>query len=308
MQKLLGLFGRIRQTLIRGVVRLCAALLGSRSLTRNLMFRKLLFDSMPKGSLLLAQAGNELFAVHVGDKAIGRDIYIHGAFDVGKLEAVLRILGESRRNDLLIDVGANIGPICIPAIKRGFFRKAIAFEPDPRNFNLLNANIHLNHLGGSIDARNLALGARDGEVVALSLSEDNFGDHRICVEPGTGTGSRASRKTIFVQSETLDSQVRLASPDNALLWLDTQGHEGFVLAGARALLESRVPLVLEFWPGGMAGTESFSNMKRVLCGAGYEYFIDLNAPTNRVALSAESLEALYRSVGEAGAFTDILVR
>lgn len=298
----------VRQTLIQGVVRLCAAALGWRPLTRNVMFRKLMFDSMPQGSRLLAQTGNEIFAVHVGDRAIGREIYIHGAFDLAKLEAVLRILGEGRHNDLLIDVGANIGPICIPAVKRRLFKKAIAFEPDPRNFDLLNANIHLNHLGGSIDARNLALGDRDGAVVTLTLSEDNYGDHRVCVDSGTGTGSLASRKTISVQSETLDSQVRLASPNNALLWMDTQGHEGFILKGAKALLESRIPLVLEFWPAGMAGTESFPAMKRALCDAGYEYFIDLNAPTNRVALSEESLEALYRSVGEAGAYTDILVR
>jgi len=34
-----------------------------------------------------------------------------------------------------------------------------------------------------------------------------------------------------------------------LVWLDVQGHEGEVLAGARTLLESRVPVVMEYSSG-----------------------------------------------------------
>ncbi len=33
----------------------------------------------------------------------------------------------------LIDIGANIGTICIPAVKCGLFDRAIAIEPEPLN-------------------------------------------------------------------------------------------------------------------------------------------------------------------------------
>ncbi len=40
--------------------------------------------------------------------------------------------------------------------------------------------------------------------------------------------------------------------DVKYIWVDTQGHEGFVLDGAKKLLQSRkIPLFIEFWPDEM---------------------------------------------------------
>ena len=48
--------------------------------------------------------------------------------------------------DIFLDIGANIGVICIPAVSRGLVEEAIAIEPESENFKLLKLNISLNNL------------------------------------------------------------------------------------------------------------------------------------------------------------------
>ena len=72
----------------------------------------------------------------------------------------LRILGKKHKKKTLIDIGANIGSISIPALARGFFRNAIVFEPEIKNYRVLIANIYLNKLENKIRSINLALSNR----------------------------------------------------------------------------------------------------------------------------------------------------
>jgi hypothetical protein len=39
--------------------------------------------------------------------------------------------------------------------------------------------------------------------------------------------------------------------DIAIVWIDVQGYEGYVFAGARTLLATGVPVVSEIWPYGI---------------------------------------------------------
>ena len=106
----------------------------------NRWVRTILFDTANSNKFLLAHSKFETFLVSTNDKVIGRDIYVNGSFDFIKLKKTLKILGGQLDPELLIDIGANIGTICIPAIKRGLFNSGIAFEPGPLNFSLLNTN------------------------------------------------------------------------------------------------------------------------------------------------------------------------
>lgn len=60
------------------------------------------------------------------------------------------------RNDILFDVGANIGLYSIFASKQGI-KKVIAFEPEALNFALLNQNIFLNNEQDRIVPLNVGL-------------------------------------------------------------------------------------------------------------------------------------------------------
>jgi len=57
--------------------------------------------------------------------------------------------------DLLFDIGANIGLYSIYAAKNNI--RVIAFEPESQNYALINKNIHLNKLHSNILCLNIAL-------------------------------------------------------------------------------------------------------------------------------------------------------
>jgi FkbM family methyltransferase len=278
--------------LIYGSLLTLVRLLGPRAL-RGRLATRLRWDTAQRSSLLLVD-GAEIFVVAAGDQTIGREVFLKGQpFDFDKFELVARLL---RQRTLLVDVGANIGTICIPAVRRGLFERAIAIEPEPLNFSLLSANIHLNRLGNQIEAHQTALGAKDGESLSFVLSADNFGDHRASAVQIQGATT--------VPSNTFDSVVG-ALPPGSLIWMDTQGFEGFVLAGALRALEDLPPLVIEFCPQFIARTDALDLLKTAL--ARYPTFYDLNASAlEPKAFTPEVLDAIYSKLGQDGSYTDLL--
>lgn len=271
-------------------------------------FRAGVFDAAPPGSLLLSGAGPERFLVSVDDRAIGREAYVRGGFDFAKFEQALSLLPGGFERDLLVDVGANIGTICIPAVKRRLFARAVAIEPEPFNFSLLTCNLHVNGVAQRIATHHVALGAQAGAELAFELSTDNFGDHRIRVADGDGRLHEAGRQVIRVKCERFDDIVGEIDPNATLVWMDTQGFEGFVLQGAPQALRRRPPLVIEFWPYGMQRTGCYDALKQALLDAGYAAFHDLGTRTGPVPLSADTLDAVRRRLGDGGPFTDLLLQ
>jgi FkbM family methyltransferase len=251
--------------------------------------------------------GEERYLVSSNDKVIGRQAFVAGTFDFDKFKKVCTLIGEDFDRKLLIDIGANIGTICIPAVKRNLFREAIAFEPDLFNYSLLVANIYINNIADRVFPHNLALGANVGEDLVLELSESSYGDHRIRISKVDGLNDEAHRKTIRVQGEPLDSLIDHIDPISTLIWMDTQGFEGFVLKGADRILRTRPPLVIEFWPYGMKRTNSYEQLKESICRAGYEMVFDLNSEAAPAPVSRDAFDILFDRIGEEGEFTDLLI-
>lgn len=276
------------------------------------LFRKALYMSAPPKQLLLANWGSETFLVSSQDQFIGRGTFISGPYDFDKFEKAVSILDSGFRKGLLIDVGANIGTICIAAVKRNIFQRAIAIEPEPFNFSLLTCNVQLNGLAQRIVVHNLALGARAGQELLFELSERNFGDHRIKLSDQPGIDNEESRKTIRVKSEPFDNVIGEVDPSDTLIWMDTQGFEGFVLKGATMALSTQPPLVIEFWPYGLSRSGSYPALRRAVVDAGYKLFYDLNHEHGGkplpVILSAQSLDDLHNRLSETQASTDLLFR
>jgi FkbM family methyltransferase len=280
-----------------------------RALGASRAFREILFDTCGPGKILLASGGSEYFLVSSSDKVIGRDVYCDGQFDFSKFNKALELIGAGFSPDLLLDVGANIGTICIPAIKRGIFKRAESFEPEPRNFALLAANVRLNGLGDKIALHNLALSDTEGGELEFELSEKNYGDHRIRIIDKGGLFDEANREVIRVRCTTLDAfNTAGISANSTLIWMDTQGFEGYILNGARKLLQSRIPMVIEFWPYGMQRSQSYDKLKSALIESGYTSLYDLaDDEPHKVALDAQTLDGLFERLEAEGSFTDILV-
>lgn len=223
--------------------------------------------------LVIADAGLETFIVSTSDLEIGERLFITGHYEFDKVTAALDLVRAERGDRaLLIDVGANFGPVCIPALNRGMFERAVAIEPEPRNAALLRANVALNGLSDRIEVHQVACGDKDGQTLEMELSTTNHGDHRVRMTTAEGQYGEERRSTITIPSATLDSLCPEAGGDS-LLWIDTQGFEGFVLAGAKRILSEKPPIVAEYWPYAMRRAGSFDAFISPV--AHYQKFIDL---------------------------------
>jgi FkbM family methyltransferase len=186
-------------------------------------------------------------------------------------ETVRRVLGrlgwDSLAGRTVLDIGANIGTETVSFIVRHGAERVIAMEPDPENLRFLRANIALNGVQDQVDVHALALSDRD-QTLVFERSADNWGDHRVRVQDPSGPalGGEDARTTIEVQARTLDSLASDGTIDIGavdLAWIDTQGHEAHVLAGASCL--ATIPILTEYWPYGLrraGGLERFSELTR----------------------------------------------
>lgn len=211
-----------------------------------------------RARILTVQTKNGLISFSNADLVIGKGLYIGRAYEFDLMTQVLEHLRRSHhlseRRDLVIDVGAHVGMICIAMLRHGHFREALAFEPFPESFALLERNIGQNGLAGKIRPYRCALSDTAGEL-SLELSESNFGDHRLRRgAAATGELGEERRATVSVPVETLDAVIaREGIPLDriGLLWVDIQGHEAQFFAGARRTLAGGFPVVAEFWPYGI---------------------------------------------------------
>jgi len=226
----------------------------------------------PKEQFLLKNQKNEHFIVHC-DELISTNIYVDGSFDFFKFENVVSIIKKDNNLTTLVDVGANIGPIAIPALTRNFFKEAILIEPEEKNFQVLMANVYLNGLRKKVTAHNIALTDEDNSSVYLEINEDkNYGDHKIL--DGLVTSDTLKEKNIrVVRGETLDKIAPNLKKENSLIWMDAQGYEGIILKGAKQSIEKQIPMVLEFTPFFIEKNGSYDCFKLLLC---YSVVYDLN--------------------------------
>ena len=257
--------------------------------------KKKTFDNQKKGSELLAINNfNEKYIVNSSDTVIGRSLYINGSFEFDTFLHTLEILKNKIKTEILVDIGANIGSICIPAVKRGIFKNCLAIEPEPYNFDLLTKNIFINSLSSKIQTFNVALGQFDNKKIKFELSENNYGDHRIkSNSTEKNYYNEDKRKIIDIKMKRLDTVIQESDPKEILLYMDTQGYEGFVIEGGMNILSKKPPLVIEFWPYGLDKFNSYNLLKKNLIKLNYANCYNLNLKSYIKNLTEDKLDDLY---------------
>lgn len=260
------------------------------SFIENKKIRKTIFDTSEPNTILFSRGAKENFILQSNDQVIGRTVYAtKKPFDFDKLKKVLKIL-KLKKNELLIDVGANIGTICIPAIKRNLFNKAIAFEPEPLNYSLLLSNIIINGCYKKIDSHNIALGNKNRKKLNLQLDDRNKGNHRIIINSKVN-----SKKNVVINSYKLDSFIKNINSLSTLVWIDVQGYETEVLQGAKKLLKKKVAVCVEFSPTFLE-KKKYDIFKNMFIKNGYNFFYNLNLPIKKIALNNVSIDNLYKTL------------
>lgn len=202
-------------------------------------------------SLVVTEEGS--FFYDVNDNSIGRALKAKGTWDADEAQLIKKLV---RPGDQIIDVGANIGwNTVIFAKLTGEAGLVLAYEPDPRNFELLVNNIELNKIGKQTKAYQLALLDTNKDIELGTL-------------PGCSTESRLRLehldlkhfpldKIIFttVQGLTLDCALAKESElkeDIRLLKVDCPGSEINILHGAQQTLERTGCLIVGCKPSLLA--------------------------------------------------------
>lgn len=253
--------------------------------TRIPLLRRAAYDTKPMPYLVVGD--REQYVVSTKDQVIGRELFLHGEFDIQKLESALSILRREGNPTPthLVDVGANIGTIVIPALVRGLAESATAIEPHPDNVRLLHANLALNGVAGRVRVLEQAVGPDADAILLLQESLTNSGNHSI------------GRNGIPVPSTRLDD-VEYPRADS-LLWMDIEGYEGHALRGATQLLAAGIPVVVEFNPELLDASNGFALLREALKD---RLLFDLKKP-HAGPTSLDDLSGQYAG-GES--FTDIL--
>ena len=148
---------------------------------------------------------------------------IHHGGETDYLEAMLAKL---RSDDILFDIGANIGMVSLHA---GKICKTVAFEPDPSFRERLEGNKRLNP-DCVLTVESIAISDSDSSVELFTEGADGN-------SPSLIRGIKS--QSVLVQSRTLDSLIsegRLPRP--SVIKMDIEGAEILALRGGREFLLS----------------------------------------------------------------------
>jgi FkbM family methyltransferase len=212
------------------------------------------------------------FVVSTADRNVGRSLLVKRSRpEFRVLRLAVGLLGaQAVAGRTLVDIGANIGTTTISALRSHGFGAAICCEPEEENFRLLEANLALNGVGSRAQAFRVAVSSEPGRAT-LVLDESSGSLSWIA------RGKVPPARTAEVEVTTLD---RLAADGVidparvALLWIDTEGHEGYVLKSAGSLLERGVPVVMELDSIALA-TRGDPDLVHDLASEHYTYFVDV---------------------------------
>jgi FkbM family methyltransferase len=156
-----------------------------------------------------------------------------------------------RVGDTCLDIGAHIG-VGTLALARlvGPTGCVLAFEPEPGNFALLEANVRLNGYDNVV-LHKAAVSNRQGDAF-LHLSGDNAGGHFL---ENSMNGDCTIPVPTIILDEFLEPNERVD-----FIKLDIQGTETAALQGMKRLLgrQQRGVFIVKFWPAGLlrAGSNS----------------------------------------------------
>jgi FkbM family methyltransferase len=180
--------------------------------------------------LVTADAYGLKFLVPEGDPGVGQALRAHGEFARVLLDVIAQTL-PALGPGAFVDVGANVGAVCLPVAARHPARRVLALEAHRGLSAVLAANALCNGLT-NVEVTHALVGREPGvrtfDTPPLTASVD-FGMLAVAAE-----GDFAERVLV----KTLDE---VAPRDTRLVKIDVEGHELEVIQGARRLVRETRP-------------------------------------------------------------------
>jgi len=150
---------------------------------------------------------------------------------------------KENRNWGLLDIGANIGTIAVPAaqILRQFRLGSVtAVEAVPLHAMILRESMYKNHLDNILLMRN-GISNKTGDIIKIKISKDNRGGSSVI---GLNPSEFSNKETVTAVTVTIDEIYKMYPKrlrDTLILKMDVECYEGYALAGATKFLEEVKP-------------------------------------------------------------------
>jgi FkbM family methyltransferase len=206
-----------------------------------------------------------------------------GTFEPEETQIVIDLLKEV---DIFINIGANIGYYCCHALSMG--KEVIAFEPIARNVHYLITNIKNNGWSNKAQIFPVALGEK---IDILNIWGGDTGASLI-----KGWASIPENYVTQVPINTIDNIIGdKIKGKKALILIDVEGAEYFVLNGAKNLLTNTPSPV---WVIEISRTELQPNLKNPFFLETFKLFFNNNysvftADSNKINLSEFEINEVY---------------
>jgi len=198
-----------------------------------------------------------IYGGRVRFRSTGSVMSLQGYY-VGEIEYHLMryVVSQLRPNMVMLDVGAHHGAfttvVAYELKQRGWKGLIHSFEPDPRNFALLEHNVRSNGLTDYVVLHQQAVADRSGVQTFHMFRQENSAN---TLEGADDVSDFAPDTIVSQQVETVAlDDLRDVLPTVQLIKMDIQGAEPLALEGARdVLVRDRPILVIESVPGHRAG-------------------------------------------------------
>ncbi|USG62850.1 FkbM family methyltransferase [Sneathiella marina] len=178
---------------------------------------------------------------------VGRSVVLHGNWGRTETEKVVAFLEDKEMlsgNGVAMDLGANIGTQTLYLYLTGKFKKVIAVEAAPKNFDFLHANVRVNGWTESIEPHHAAIYTEDG-VINLNLKEEDVsGGHSLLELPGNSNSVEVPAITI----KSLINTYSIEPEQVEFVWMDIEGFDFEILQEIQKTIGSKLPVFFEFSP------------------------------------------------------------
>ncbi len=237
--------------------------------------------------------GNFQIELNDGSKILVPDLHEPVAFSSlidGQYEPDTLALIKSwmKEGGNFIDVGANVGAICMPMAS--YLREhgsVLAIEGSPMIGAYLKESQKINTYS-NLTVENVLCGEAEGEVDFYQAPDSHF---------GMGSrGQQFDQTPIPLKMECLDELAKAHRPVKAIK-VDVEGFEYQVFAGAKKILaEDKPKIVFEFcdWADQRNTDVAIGDAQRLLMGMGYKIwlmdaYLNKQAPLNNPILEGSSM-------------------
>lgn len=163
--------------------------------------------------------------------------------------------GVQLKNQVVLDIGANIGNHSIYFAKECGAEQIIAFEPVRKTFDILKKNIEINDLEKKVRLYNCGVGEIHSSASVVEYNLNNIGGTTL-------QNSENGNIEIYSIGElNFDEEI-------ALIKIDVEGYEEQVVRGALQLIKRCKPtMMIEAWDR----SDTIYNIIKLLTPLGYEF-------------------------------------